>query len=203
MALACPKCKNKVIVDTRSQAAEKPAPAPAAEKAAEPAPAPKARPAPDMHEEAAEIGFFEEGKKLALVMAADPQEAEFIKQAVEELGYQYVPAENTRKAVSTMRLQHFDMVILSDGFDGVELRQSPVIQFMNHLSMSVRRRIFFALTGDDFKTMDNMMAFAMSVNMVINSADMEKVSQILKRGVSENERFYKVMMDTLVEVGRA
>ena len=74
---------------------------------------------------------------------------------------------------------------------------------MNHLSMSVRRRIFFALIGDAFKTMDNMTAYAMSVNMVINREDMDKLTSILRRGISENDQFYKVYMDLLVEVGKA
>jgi hypothetical protein len=94
-------------------------------------------------------------------------------------------------------------VILSDGFDGIGLKQSPILQYLNHSSMSVRRRVFLAVIGDDFKTMDNMMAFSMSANLVINREDLDKVEAILKRGVSENERFYKVFMDMLVETGKA
>jgi hypothetical protein len=39
--------------------------------------------------------------------------------------------------------------------------------------------------------------------MVISSKDLDKLTSILKRGVSEHERFYKVFMDTLVETGKA
>ncbi len=189
--ISCPKCKNKLTLEPPVQKLEEPEP-----------PQPKARPAA-RSEDIEDIGFFEEGVKLALVLENDPQEVEAVKAAVEALGYKYVTAENTRKAVSTLRLHHFDMIILSDRFEGVELTQSPVLQYMNHLSMSVRRRIFFALIGDAFKTMDNMTAFAMSVNMVINREDMNKITSILKRGISENEQFYKVLMDLLVEVGKA
>jgi hypothetical protein len=69
--------------------------------------------------------------------------------------------------------------------------------------MSVRRRIFLALISDNFKTMDNMMAFAMSANVVINTKDIQKLHLILKKAASENERFYKVFMDTMVETGKA
>jgi hypothetical protein len=60
-----------------------------------------------------------------------------------------------------------------------------------------------ALISDNFKTMDNMMAFAMSANVVINTKDLQKLHLILKKSVSENERFYKVFMDTMVETGKA
>jgi len=197
--ISCPKCKNKLTLEPPGPKPEKQVPE--APKEPEP-PRPKARPAPEA-EDIEDLGFFEEGVKLALVLETDPQEVEAVKAAVEELGYKYVSAENTRKAVSTLRLHHFDLIILSDRFEGVEMAQSPVIQYMNHLSMSVRRRIFFALIGDAFKTMDNMTAFAMSVNMVISREDLAKLPSILKRGISENEQFYKILMDLLVEVGKA
>jgi len=197
--ISCPKCKNKLTLEPPGPKPEKQVPE--APKEPEP-PRPKARPASEA-EDIEDLGFFEEGVKLALVLETDPQEVEAIKTVVEGLGYKYVSAENTRKAVSTLRLHHFDLVILSDRFEGVEMAQSPVIQYMNHLSMSVRRRIFFALIGDAFKTMDNMTAFAMSVNMVISREDLPKLPSILKRGLSENEQFYKILMDLLVEVGKA
>ncbi|MBW1708001.1 MAG: zinc-ribbon domain-containing protein [Deltaproteobacteria bacterium] len=197
--ISCPKCKNKVTLEPPGPEPEMPVPE--VPKEPEP-PRPKARPASGA-EDVEDLGFFEEGVKLALVLENDPQEVEAIKAAVEELGYKYVSAENTRKAVSALRLHHFDLVILSDRFEGVEMAQSPVLQYMNHLSMSVRRRIFFALIGDAFKTMDNMTAFAMSVNMVMSREDLAKLPSILKRGISENEHFYKVLTDLLVEVGKA
>ena len=197
LALTCPKCKKKIVVDTRRESA-RPAGEERPKEAAPPPPPPE-----DLRDDAADIGFYEEGVSLALVLGRDPGEADSLREAVEELGYKCVTAENTRRAVSTIRLHHFDLILLSDGFDGVEAGKSPVLQFMNHLSMSVRRRIFLALVGDEFKTMDNMAAFAMSVNLVISRDDADRCTPILKRAIADNERFYKVMKDMLLEVGRA
>ena len=93
--------------------------------------------------------------------------------------------------------------MLGDGFDNQPLDHSVIVNYLNRLPMSVRRRIFLVLISENFKTMDNMMAFAISANVVINSKDIEKLHLILKKAVSENERFYKVFMDTLVETGKA
>lgn len=149
------------------------------------------------------LGYYEEGTKLALVMESDPGRSEKIKTAVEQLGYNCISAPNTRDAIGRMRFHHFDLVLLSEGFDGQTLEHSPILNYLNHVSMSVRRRIFVALMGERFKTMDNMMAFAMSANVVINTKEVDKLSAILKRAISDNEKFYKVFMDTLVEVGKA
>lgn len=95
------------------------------------------------------------------------------------------------------------MAILCDNFDGISLDQSPIVNYINYLSMSVRRRIFFVLVGDQFKSMDQMMAFAMSANLVVNVKDRDKMAPILKRSLADHELFYKVFMETLEEIGKA
>ena len=193
VAVSCPKCKNKLTIDTRGPEKLK-KPATTAGRAGEKA---------SSYGDDEALGFYEEGVKLALVTANEQQQAERLKQAVDGLGYRFVWAKNTREAIGKMRLHHFDLVILNDGFDGIALKQSPVLQFLNHLSMSLRRQIFLALIGDNLKTMDNMMAFAMSANLVVNKKDLDKLTAIMKKAILDHERFYKVYMDSLVEAGKA
>jgi DNA-directed RNA polymerase subunit RPC12/RpoP len=148
------------------------------------------------------LGFYEEGTKLALVMIGGKAAPASVKAAVEELGYTYVETSNTRDAIGKMRFHHFDVIVLFEQFDGQGLDNSPILNYLNHIPMSVRRRMFVALVSDQFKTMDNMMAFAMSANTVISEKDLDKLAVILKKAVTENEKFYKVLMDALVETGK-
>ena len=90
----------------------------------------------------------------------------------------------------------------SDQFDDIDLEQSPVLQYLNNLSMSLRRVVFLVLVGQEYKTLDNMKAFALSANLVVNRKDMDKFTAILKQALSDHQRFYKVFMDTLAEVGK-
>ncbi len=198
--ISCPKCKNKLTLDSRGSGQEK-----AAGVTAEETKPGLQRPDDGYGygEEGAALEFYEEGVKLALVAGNEAEQVEMPKKAVEELGYKCVWAENTREAIGKMRLHHFDLVILPDKFDGVEFKDSPLLQFMNHLSMSLRRRIFLALISDKFNTMDNMMAFAMSANLVVNKNDLDKLTAVLKKALLDHEKFYKVFMDTLVEIGKA
>lgn len=212
----CPKCKSKITLDTRRLALKKAAPDEPEEETAETGKFHlkfiESKAGQKTEEEGYDYGdysddvaldFFEGGSKLALVMNNDTEHSEKIKTAVEEMGYKYIPSSNTRDAIGKMRFHNFDLILLSDGFDGQQLENGPILNYLNHVSMSVRRRIFLALMGDKFKTTDNMMAFAMSANIVINKKDVEKLSAILKRAISENEKFYKVFMDTLIETGKA
>ena len=69
------------------------------------------------------------------------------------------------------------------------------MHYLNRLSMSVRRNIFLVLIGDRFKTRDNMMAFALSANVVLNPKELNTFAPILRNAISENEKFYKVYTD--------
>ncbi len=148
------------------------------------------------------LAFYEEGTKLALVLDNNSEHVENIRMDVGQLGYKAISAPSIRDAIGRMRYHHFDLVILCDGFDGQSLERNPVLSYLNNLSMAVRRRMFVALMGEGFKTMDDMMAFALSVNLVINTKELDKLSAILKRAISDYEKFYKVFMDTMVELGK-
>ena len=149
------------------------------------------------------LEFYEEGTRLGLVLESDSGRCQSIRKSVEELGYVSVATSDVRSATGKMRFHPFDLVLLSDGFDGQGLKHNPILNYMNRMAMSVRRKIFLALISDHFKTMDNMMAFAMSANVVINANDLDRLAAILKRAVSDNDAFYKVFKDTLIEVGKA
>ena len=144
--------------------------------------------------------FLDEDIQLALVMATEPSEK--INQAVEELGYKCVTVADSREAIGKMRLYKFGLVVLSDRFDGVEIERSPILRYLNNISMSIRRQMFVLLLSDDFKTMDQMMAFMLSVNLIVNIKETDRVGVIVKHAISDNEKFYKVMTDTLSEMGQ-
>ncbi len=218
VSVLCPRCKNKLIIDTTEARTEVSPPAvdaPAVsgsggegppdtshEEAFEPS-EPEGIPEFDDMEADSALDSYEEGEKLALVMDNDVSHSEKIKTALDELEYNSIRAENTQEAVTKMRFQNFDLVILSDLFDNIPLEQSPIFEYLNHLSMSFRRKMFVVLIGDKFRTMDHMMAFTMSANLVVNGKDLKKLSNILRRAISDNEKFYKVFMDTLIETGKA
>jgi hypothetical protein len=201
VTVSCPGCGNKVTIDTRSGdvgSMEQAKTPPAVEQAS-------SRETDEEldYGEDTSLGFYEEGARLALVLDSDTGRKQQVRAAVEAIDHHFVDSSNTRDAISKMRFHVFDLVILAEGFDGQPLENSPIISSINHTTMSIRRKSFVALLGNRFQTMDNMMAFAMSANLVINAGDVDRLSAVLKKALAENERFYKVFRDTLAETGRA
>jgi hypothetical protein len=68
--------------------------------------------------------------------------------------------------------------------------------------MGVRRNIFVILLSGTIRTMDNMAAFARSVNLVINREHMDEAEAIIGRGIADNEAFYQTFREALKEAGR-
>jgi len=58
--------------------------------------------------------------------------------------------------------------------------------------------MFIALISDRFRTMDHMMAFCKSVNLVINKKNINDAEKILSRNITDYEMFYRIYKETLV-----
>lgn len=197
MAVNCPRCKGKVILDSHRAGPQISSPAKGGGIV------PAGLDAGDDYEEAPILDFYEEGARLALVIEGDAGQLEKLRQVIEDLGYVFVPAEDSAQAIKKMRYHHFEVVVLFQAFEGLEPGEGPVLRYLNGLPMSVRRRVFLALIGDGFRTMDRMMAFAMSANLVVNGKDLGRLTSILRQAISDNQEFYKVFMETISGVGKA
>ncbi len=183
--ITCPKCKGKIKIDTRKSNKNL-----------------SSQRIGKVEQDSSPLELFEEGAGLALVLYRDEGQVNEISSVLEELSYKPVVAPSIQEAMGKLRLHHFDLIILSDGFGGQEIKGNPVIHYLNTISMSVRRKIFLVLLSEKFNTMDNMMAFTLSANLVINPGDISKLDSILKKAILDNEKFYKIFMDTLKEAGK-
>jgi len=189
VSVTCPKCKGKIRIEPSDRRLV------SAKEEFEEA-------GIEYEDDTSPLEFFEEGARLALVLDGEEANVTEITPALEELSYKPILPTSLGEAMGKLRLYHFDLILLSDGFDGQNLERSPITNYLNHLSMSVRRKTFLVLLSQKFKTMDNMTAFGESANLVVNPDDLSSLPLILKKAISDNEKFYKVFMDTIKEVGK-
>jgi CheY-like chemotaxis protein len=146
--------------------------------------------------------FVEAEGETALVCESDPAMREKISAAVKALGYMITEAVSAKDALKKMRFHTYDVVVLNEHFDTDSPDQNDVLQYLEGLSMGIRRDMFVALVSGKFRSMDNMAAFNKSVNLLINTKNIDDVGTILKRGVSENAAFYRVFKETLKKMGK-
>mgnify|MGYP000270054747 CR=1 FL=1 len=204
-SVICPKCSNKVSVDTRIDIALS-----AKETAA---PSAKLKPIPNktIIEEvdssaydASEkpFDFVEEGVETALLCEPDPTIRSKIITALYNMGYHTTAPQTYKDTLKQMRFHVFDMIVLNEWFGTQNPDMNNVLKYLDRLNMSIRRNIFVALVTKRFRTMDNMAAFNQSVNLVINLKNIDEIEKILKRCVADYEDFYRVYKRALIKTGR-
>jgi hypothetical protein len=147
--------------------------------------------------------FVGEGSETALVCVADPALQEKISSSLKEGEYQATAAVTAKDALKAMRFHVFDVVVLDELFDTAEPKANAVLQYLEGMAMTTRRRFFVALLSKELRTMDNMAAFNRSVNIVINQKNIDDIVKIIKQGVADNRAFYHIFTETLQKMGKA
>lgn len=147
--------------------------------------------------------FVEEEGKTALVCEQHPLLKKPIIESLELMEYQITVAENARDALKRMRYHVYDIVVVDEDFDTDNPEANGVLIYLERLGMSLRRNIFVALVSSRHRTMDNMTAFLKSVNLIVNSKNIEDFPKILSRGLTDHLTFYRVFREKLKETGRA
>jgi predicted Zn finger-like uncharacterized protein len=203
-SLTCPKCNHKISIDTRPTASSSP----------EKTTAVSAKPNPDPEKtifdkvisgtyDASEkpFDFVEEGVETALLCEPDPAIRAKIKMALEKMKYNIMEPKSAVEALKQMRFHVFDLVVLNELFDTQDPDKNNVLKYMAQLTMDTRRNIFLALVTNRFRTMDSMMAFNKSVNIIVNVNNVDEMQKILKRSVADTTEFYYVFKELLAKTG--
>jgi predicted Zn finger-like uncharacterized protein len=198
----CPKCKGKISFE-KSQPEPEP---PSQEETLEET--------PDVDSEILEedseyrdedpfsLDLYEEGAKLALLMLSETEAETGLREAAEGLLHKAILPKNAGEAINKMRFHQFDLLVLSEHFEGIPWAQSPILHYLNRLPMHTRRKSFLVLLGSEFSTMDRMTAFGLSADLVVNPKDMNEVAGILKAALWNHENFYGAFTETLNELGK-
>ncbi len=146
--------------------------------------------------------YYEGEKKVALLCISDTVRLERVKGALEDLDMHMSIADTVKMGLSRLRYNQYDVVILDESFCGEKLEKNTILHYLQPMPMYQRRNIFLILLSEELRTFDNLAAFILSTNMIVNYRDLNKFAILLNRGLRENERFYKAFNDCLRELGK-
>ena len=188
--LPCPKCKVRITIDPSKKTARGILAAAQSTK--------------NSKNDAIDrpFDFIEEEGLTALLCEQNSRASKTIQNALHLMDYQITFPENARDALKRMRYHVYDLIVVNENFDTNNPESNGVLIYLERLSMAVRRKIFVAMISSRYRTMDNMMAFHASVNLIINIKNIDDIGKILSRGITDTEMFYSVHKETLKETGR-
>ncbi|TWI68122.1 zinc ribbon protein [Desulfobotulus alkaliphilus] len=146
--------------------------------------------------------FAEEEGELALICVEDPQLQGQIQKALELMEYQVIAVKEPHEALKNLRMHTCKLVMVHEAFGGGGSERNPVLLYLERLPMSMRREMFAVMLSERHSTLDSLMAFIRSVNMVMNVRHLPDLEGFLRQGLADHQRFYEVFLDALRESGR-
>lgn len=186
-SLPCPKCKQRITLNARgSGAADVQANINSSDYDASEKP----------------FDFIEEEGLTALVCESDAAVLKKIVNNLNLLEYHVTVSDSGRDALKKMRYHQYDLVVVNESFSSEGPDANMVLLYLERLNMSVRRKIFVVMISNHYRTMDQMMAFRYSVNIIVNTKNVDDIGKVIQRGLTDYEFFYAVFQETLKAVGR-
>ena len=146
------------------------------------------------------MDFFEVGDKTSLI-CTDLNIGEVVRATLRELGFKFHTAETAELAIERTRYNQYDIIIIQENFAGSTLKSNVALNYLAMLPMAQRRYSMIVVIGPAFKTLDALQAFAQSVQLVVNPADLPNLTAILKKSWAEFQNLYKIYKDVFAHLG--
>ncbi|MBU0994661.1 MAG: zinc-ribbon domain-containing protein [Proteobacteria bacterium] len=192
--VTCPSCKQKIAVTGPPEEEENEEPA---------APSFDFEEDEDKYDSSEKpFDFIEEEGKTALICESDAAIRETMSHVLDLLEYHITVASDTRDALKKMRYHDYNLILVNEHFETSNPETNGILIYLQRMAMSSRRNMIVGMLSNRFRTMDNMIAFVKSVNMIINTNDMENFDKILTLGIGEHEFFYRIFNESLKKTGK-
>lgn len=193
VAVTCPKCRHRFSFTApdggRSKEAFPRSPA-SMEGGRENSPA------------ASALTFAEEEGERALVCVEDPDLLDEIRHTLELMEYQVMCVGAPHEALKVLRMHTCHLVVVYEGFGEVSAERNSVLLYLERLPMMLRREMFVVMLSQRHSTLDSLVAFVRSVNLVVNVRHVPDLERLLKQGIADSRHFYEVFLEALKEEGR-
>jgi predicted Zn finger-like uncharacterized protein len=147
----------------------------------------------EKHREATRLSW----EKRRVLICATPTHREAVARLLAENDYQVFVAEDTRQAMERMREDRMDIVILDTEFDPIEQGAAYVTREVTNLRPAERRRLFFVHLSSTARTLDQHAAFINNVNIIVNTADLERLPRTLERSIRDYNELYRNFNNSL------
>jgi predicted Zn finger-like uncharacterized protein len=140
--------------------------------------------------------FIEEEGKVALICETDPVIRKNAADVLTLMEYHVTTAQDPRDALKKIRYQNYDVIVVDEAFGTDNPDTNGVLIYLERLPMDTRRNMFVAMVSDRFRTMDYMMAFNKSVNLIINKKNSVEIDKILSKGLTDYDMFYRIYKES-------
>lgn len=181
--VTCPKCKGKIQIPPLSEVK----PQPSVQE-------PRVKPA--------QRGGFEDRINALVCMERSEMRSQ-IASVLEQMGLHCDIVFDSRSAFGKMEYNTYQLLILDDDFDSESKGTASILERMNAIDMSQRRKLCIVLVSRKFNTNDNMAALHLSINSIIHQGDVPHMESFLSRTFTDHKNLYSIFNESLKLAGKA
>jgi len=141
--------------------------------------------------------FFDLGDKTALVCIDHPQYQKMIVPQLIDLSYKVHLGLFAEDVLLKLSTYSYNVVVIYENFKGSNLENDPIVSEIVRRPGTLRREHFVVLLSQKLTTNDAMTAFAQSVDLIVNLADIANFKPVVRRGVAQHHDLYLPLQETL------
>jgi predicted Zn finger-like uncharacterized protein len=180
-AVTCPKCKEKIPIPAQSRVSSEPSPG-------------------DVEKSGVRLSF--EDRLNAMLCIGDVALLKKTQNALRIMGFSVEQVSKVSNALSQMEYHLYHLVVVDETFDQ-NYGLAQMIEKMNTIDMSLRRRICLVMLSTRFQTNDNMASLHASVNNILNTRDITHIESFLIQAMQTHKNLYTVYNESLKLAGKA
>jgi hypothetical protein len=147
---------------------------------------------------AAEAVVLPESDNPAAILARQGSR-ESLRLLAQGLGFEPAVMDQSAQLVELLRYETIPLVVLSLGADFAD---DAAYRLIARMLMDRRRKMYVALLAPGLETANYLLAWSLSVNMVIAANDSGQAGELLKNGLREWRNFVTRYHKCLTEAGR-
>jgi hypothetical protein len=137
----------------------------------------------------ANFDFLTTTDKPALIALSTPEWQELARAALTELGYKVHTAATHGDFIANFAQVPYQVVIIEECFAADTITDNRSLGFLMNAQMQLRRHTAVVLVGDSFTSFNQLQAFQMGVNLVVNRSEMLLLIQFIQKAVADNDMF--------------
>ena len=142
---------------------------------------------------AAESPVFDVSDLTALVCVDQVQYQKMIVAQLSDLGYKVHLGLFEEDVLLKLATYSYNVVVVYENFKSTSLEQNPILRELVKRPGSLRRDHFVILLTHGGATNDATLAFSLSVDQVINVADIGSFKPVLRRGIVAARRSFSTI----------
>jgi hypothetical protein len=142
-----------------------------------------------------------EGLKSAMIAFDTEEIQEKLIEKLATLGYRITTAINVRDAVKQLKFGRFQLLLIQEDYYGATLSTNQIIRAVNSIELGVRHDMFVAVVGPSFTSLDDLTAFSLSLDTVINANDIEDIDRILISAMTHVKKFMSTYRELIHQRG--